>query len=74
MRWPVTAYLAVSVVMVALAGGTGYLLTLLGALVFLLSDAILGLDRFVSPRARASLVVIVTYHVAQALIVLGSLG
>lgn len=74
MRWPVTAYLAVSVVMVALAGGTGYLLTLLGALIFLLSDAILGLDRFVAPRARASLVVIVSYHIAQALIVMGSLG
>lgn len=70
LGWAVAAYIAVSVAMTTAAGGTGGLLVLLGALLFLLSDLVLALNRFVGPRARAATVVIVTYHLAQALLVL----
>jgi hypothetical protein len=38
---------------------------------FMLSDSILGHDRFVHERRWAPLTVIVTYHLAQVLIVVG---
>jgi len=39
----------------------------------MVSDAILALDRFVRPRRFGSLAVMVTYHVAQVLLVVGLL-
>lgn len=69
----VTAYLLVICAMVVTASGTGRPLVLLGALAFLVSDTVLALDRFVGPRANARMVVIVTYHLGQAMMVIGAL-
>lgn len=69
----VTAYIVIAASMVVAASGTARPLVLLGALVFLFSDTVLALDRFVGPRANARLLVIVTYHLAQVLMVVGAL-
>jgi uncharacterized membrane protein YhhN len=69
----VTAYLVVIVAMVTAASGTALPLIFLGALAFLLSDTVLALDRFVGPRSNARMLVIVTYHLGQVLMVVGAL-
>jgi uncharacterized membrane protein YhhN len=69
----VTAYLVVISAMVITAGGTARPLVLLGALAFLVSDTVLATDRFVGPRRNARMVVIVTYHLGQLLMVIGAL-
>jgi uncharacterized membrane protein YhhN len=69
----VTTYLVVVSLMVVTASGTARPLVLLGALLFLLSDTVLALDRFVGQRAHARMLVIVTYHLGQVLIVVGTL-
>jgi uncharacterized membrane protein YhhN len=60
-------------VMVVAASATGDALVALGATVFMVSDALLGLDRFVRPLRHGQVAVMVTYHVGQVLIVLGML-
>jgi uncharacterized membrane protein YhhN len=70
---PVIAYLAVFVVMVASAGGTGSLIALAGALLFFYSDAILAWNRFVNPLPYGRIVNIVPYHAGEALLVLSLL-
>jgi uncharacterized membrane protein YhhN len=67
---PVVAYVAVFVVMVASAGGTGSLVALAGALLFFYSDAILAWNRFVKPMPFGRIVNIVPYHLGEALLVL----
>jgi len=67
---PVLAYVAVFVVMVASAGGTGSLVALAGALLFFYSDALLGWYRFVGPLSWGRPVNIIVYHAGQALLVL----
>jgi uncharacterized membrane protein YhhN len=69
----VTTYMVVIVAMVATAGGTARPIVLLGALIFLVSDTVLATDRFVGPRAHARIVVMVTYHLGQVLMVVGAL-
>jgi uncharacterized membrane protein YhhN len=69
----VTAYLVVVVAMVVAASGTARPLVILGALAFLLSDTVLALDRFVGPRSNARMLVIVTYHLGQVMMVVGAL-
>ena len=71
--WPVFAYVAVFVVMVASAGGTGSLVALAGALLFFYSDAILAWNRFVRPLPMGRIVNIVPYHVGEALLVISLL-
>jgi uncharacterized membrane protein YhhN len=68
-----TAYLAVIGAMVVSAWATGRPLVALGATVFMVSDAVLALDRFVRPLRFGKVAVMVTYHVGQVLIVLGLL-
>ena len=68
-KGPVFVYQLVLFVLVLVAAGTGDWLLLLGCLVFVVSDTVLGYDRFVHERRWAPLTVIVTYHVAQTLIV-----
>ncbi|WP_156023243.1 lysoplasmalogenase [Terracoccus sp. 273MFTsu3.1] len=68
-KGPVFVYQLVLFVLVLVAAGTGDWLLLLGCLVFVVSDTVLGHDRFVHERRWAPLTVIVTYHVAQTLIV-----
>jgi len=67
---PVIVYVAVFVVMVASAGGTGSPVALAGALLFFYSDAILAWNRFVRPVPLGRIVNIVPYHVGEALLVL----
>ena len=67
---PVIVYVAVFVVMVASAGGTGSPVALAGALLFFYSDAILAWNRFVRPVPFGRIVNIVPYHVGEALLVL----
>jgi uncharacterized membrane protein YhhN len=57
--------------MVIYAFTTGVPLIAVGATVFALSDTLLARDRFVQPWDGAQLMVMVTYHVGQALIVAG---
>jgi len=70
----VTAYMVVIGVMVVAAWATGHVLVALGASVFMVSDAVLAMDRFVRARRFGSLAVMVTYHLAQALLVVGVLA
>ena len=70
----VAAYMTVIGAMVVTAWATGQLLLALGATVFMVSDAVLALDRFVRVRRFGSLAVMVTYHLGQVLIVLGLLS
>jgi uncharacterized membrane protein YhhN len=49
-------------------------LVALGATVFVVSDATLSIDRFVRPIPHARLILMITYHVGQALIVAGVLA
>ena len=66
---PVVAYVAVFVVMVASAGGTGSGVGLAGALLFFYSDALLAWNRFVKPVGWGRFVNIIAYHSGQALLV-----
>jgi len=67
---PVIAYVAVFVVMVASAGGTGSGVALAGALTFFYSDAPLAWNRFVQPVGWGRFINIIAYHSGQALLVL----
>lgn len=71
---PVGVYMLVISAMTVLAWMTGHWLVALGATVFVASDTILAVDRFVRPRSWARVAIMVTYHLGQALIVLGVLG
>ena len=66
-------YSAVLALMVVFAFGTAAVATAIGAAVFLASDTTLAWNRFVQPMLRGPVIVIVTYHVAQLLIVVGLL-
>ena len=67
---PVTAYVGVISLMVVCAFGTARPLAIVGALSFYASDAVLGFTRFVRSFERDRIVVMVTYHVGQLLLVL----
>ncbi len=71
---PVAVYTVVIGAMVIYAFTTGVTSIAVGATVFAVSDTVLARDRFVRPWDRAQLVVMVTYHVGQALIVAGVLA
>jgi hypothetical protein len=57
--------------MVALGFGTAAVASAIGALLFLFSDLTLAWGRFVQPLLRGPVIVAVTYHLAQGLIVVG---
>ncbi|MEO8889668.1 MAG: lysoplasmalogenase [Jatrophihabitantaceae bacterium] len=67
----VAAYAVMLAAMAALAVGTGSPATAVGGLLFLGSDIAIAHQRFVRSIPRGPLVVIVTYHLAQLLIVIG---
>ncbi|HTS14298.1 MAG TPA: lysoplasmalogenase [Candidatus Sulfotelmatobacter sp.] len=71
---PVGAYVAVISLMVVAAWATGRPTAILGSLAFYTSDSLLGWDRFVRPLPHRSLLVMTTYHVGQALLVLSLAG
>ena len=70
---PVAVYMAVIGAMAVLGWATGRPLVGVGASLFVVSDTVLAMGRFVQDRRWTHLVVMVTYHLAQALIVLGLL-
>ena len=70
MRIPVALYMAVIVTMFAFALSSGPAVGGLGAALFVSSDAMIGWSRFVREHPAHKLAIIVTYHVAQALLVL----
>lgn len=71
---PVVAYTLVIAGMLILAWFTGDWLIALGATVFVVSDSVLSLNRFVQPIPQAQLAIMMTYHLGQAMIVAGALG
>ena len=67
---PVVAYIVAIGTMVATAIGAGGGFGIAGAGLFFVSDALIAETRFVRPRARGPLAVMVTYHLALAGLVL----
>lgn len=74
LRGPVMAYMAVISVMVVAAFGRAVPVGVFGALSFYASDATLAANRFFGPRRSWQVAVMVTYHLAQAGLVLSLLG
>lgn len=72
-RLPVLVYQLVLFALVLVAAWKGDWLVLAGTFTFLVSDTMLGHDRFVRERRAAPVQVMVTYHLAQVLIVVGLL-
>jgi uncharacterized membrane protein YhhN len=70
MAVPVAVYVLVISAMVVVALGTATALLVTAALLFYASDAMLGWNRFVTPKSWAHLAVMVTYHLAQGAFVL----
>jgi uncharacterized membrane protein YhhN len=70
LRGAVVAYMTVIAVMVGSAIASGSPIATAGALLFMVSDSMIAWNRFVAPFAGARVVIIVTYHVGQALLVL----
>jgi uncharacterized membrane protein YhhN len=66
---PVTAYVAVISAMLLFAFGTGDARAMVGACLFAGSDSLIAWQRFVRPRPWGPVTIIVTYHLAQALLV-----
>ncbi|MGA2837176.1 MAG: lysoplasmalogenase [Acidimicrobiales bacterium] len=67
---PVAVYLLAIATMAVLALNVGVPAAAAGAVLFVVSDTVLALGRFVRPIPRGGVVVHVTYHLAQGLLVL----
>jgi uncharacterized membrane protein YhhN len=70
LRLPVMAYLAIISLMLLAAAGAGNAWAIGGAILFVVSDTILGWRQFVAPQRWMPLAVMVTYHLAQTGLVL----
>jgi uncharacterized membrane protein YhhN len=66
---PVAAYIGVISAMVVSALASGNAAAAAGAVLFAVSDTMIAWDRFVRSFANASLAIMVTYHLGQALLV-----
>lgn len=73
LRIPVLAYLTVISAMLVAAWWTGDLRIIPGALLFAFSDSLIGWTKFVRRDWELGVPIIVTYHLAQVLLVLGLL-
>ena len=69
----VALYAALLAAMTTMSFGTAAVATAIGGALFLASDITLAWNRFVQPLLRGPVLVIVTYHLAQLLIVVGLL-
>jgi alkenylglycerophosphocholine hydrolase len=67
---PVVGYVLVIGAMVTVAIAVGNAWAIAGAVLFLVSDALIGETRFVAPRSWGPVAVMVTYHLALAGLVL----
>jgi uncharacterized membrane protein YhhN len=65
----VTVYIAVIIAMLVAAWASGTVAAAAGSALFVSSDAMIGWSRFVRRFRGHELAIIVTYHVAQALLV-----
>ena len=65
----VTVYMLVLVIMLDVAWWSGVAAAMAGALFFVASDAMIGWSRFVNAFRHHHVAIMVTYHVAQALLV-----
>ena len=65
----VTVYMLVLVMMLVVAWWSGVAMAMAGALFFVASDAMIGWSRFVNAFRHHHVAIMVTYHVAQALLV-----
>lgn len=74
LRAAVVAYLVALVGMAASAIASGSAIAAAGGLLFVVSDGLLGWNRFVEPLAGARVAIHATYHVAQLLLVLALRG
>jgi uncharacterized membrane protein YhhN len=74
MQVPVLAYVAVISSMGVAAFGRTVVTGIIGALLFITSDSILAINRFVTPSRVLRVGVMVTYHLAQAFLVVSLLG
>lgn len=70
----VAGYAAVLATMTALAVGTGLWAAAVGGVLFLVSDTLIARQRFVARIPYGDVLIIVTYHLAQALILIGLIG
>ncbi len=68
MALPVAIYMVVISAMSITAVGSGPLVAMLGAWLFMVSDTTLAWNRFVKPRPASGVVVMVTYFAAQLLL------
>lgn len=68
---PVVGYVLVLGAMTVLAVATGLTPVAIGGVAFLASDGLLAQDRFVRPLRHAHLAVMITYHLAQFLLLIG---
>ena len=73
LRPPVAAYVVVISAMMATGIATGEPWIIVGALLFYVSDALIGWTRFVADFRYGRLAVMTTYHLGQAGLVLGLL-
>lgn len=67
---PVTAYVVVIAAMVASALASGNWVAMVGAVLFMISDSIIGETKFVGPRRHERIAIMSTYHLGQILLVL----
>jgi uncharacterized membrane protein YhhN len=70
----VATYAALLSAMTVFGVGTGIIATAIGAVLFLCSDTLIARERFVRAVPHGDLLVIVTYHLAQFLILIGLIG
>lgn len=71
---PVAVYMSVISLMVVSAFGTLIPAAIVGALLFFVSDAVLGWNRFVRPIPQGRIIIMTTYHLGQIGLVLALLG
>jgi uncharacterized membrane protein YhhN len=67
----VAGYAGVLACMTVLGVGTGAIAVAIGAVLFLTSDTMIGRERFATALPSGRLLIIVTYHLAQFLILIG---
>ncbi len=69
---PVALYIVVLALSTSVLIGTGLWVLVLGALLFALSDSLLGWDRFIDDAPGGRVAVHATYHLAQIALVVGT--
>lgn len=73
LRGPVAAYLGIISLMLVAAAAAGNGWAVVGAGLFVVSDAVLGWAKFVRPSRWAPLTIMMTYHLAQIALVVSLL-